>query len=839
MENYFDKAKSFFLTPSFTRTFKIIGFFFLGLIAIILVAAVGLRIYFEKNKTEIVEQINAQISENIKGEAKIGDIGYKFLVGFPHFTVVLNKVELKDSLIAIHKRPVLKAAEVEVRLNVLSFLNNEVNIHKIVINDATIDLFKDKNGISNFDIFRTKKKKPKTGNNTSTSFDEVILRNVNFISENQKGNKLFFFQIKTLKSKIKFSGDDWKTDVYLKTFAKSLAFNTRKGSFVKDKEIEGKLSVDFSKEQNRISVLTDNLNIGGDIFDILARFNVGNENALFDIHIKTNILWQRASNLLSNNISSRLNRFELKKPLSASCVIKGDMSAEGDPEIVVHAVIENDELGTSYGEVKNCSFKGKFTNNYRPGLGINNINSAIIITDFKGNFNEIPISIPFGVINNVDNPVATGKFTSKFNVEKLKNMINEDFMKFSGGTAQLDLLFKVDIIDLRLNKPHFTGNISINNSSFYYRPKNIKFQKTDIELHFTEQALLIQKIKFQNKTSTVYMQGKVANFLNLYYDAPEKMIANWKIHSPSLDIKEIIGVLSYHDKSAAVKSKNQSTDQLEQVFDKSQVNLELLVDKLSYNKMMGSQFKASILLANGILDVKNRSMQGAAKSSIRFNAQLIPKNELVFFKANLTMNNGQISTFLTSFDNFGVTSFKPNDIKGKLSLTTSLTGTLDANRELIKKSLGGNFKFDVKNGTLTNFEPIQNIGNIIFPNRNLNSITFSDLYGITTIKGDKISIKDFKITSNVLNMDVNGVYSLSNSGTDLGVKIPLRNPKEDYLIADDFQREAIRYNGIIVNLNVVDDKDGKTKIKLGKSTEEKQENKRNRKAERAARRAEE
>ena len=831
MGSYFDKFKSFFSTKGFKKTFKIIGFFFIGLFALILVSAIGLRIYFERNKTEIVAKINAQINENILGEAKIGNIGYKFLIGFPNFTVVLKDVELKDSLIAIHKRPVLKAGEIEVRLNVLALLKKEVNIHKIVINDATIDLYKDKNGVSNSNIFKPKKKKTKTESSTTASIDEVVLKNVNFISENQQGNKLFYFEIKSLKSKIDYSDEGWKTDVRLKTFAQSLAFNSQKGSFVKDKEIDGNLSVDFSKARNQISVVADKLEIGGDPFNIKAHFNIGKGNSLFDIDIKTKILWRNAYNLLSKNISSKLNKFDLKVPLEASCLIKGDMSVKGDPEILVNAVIKDDELKTSYGAVANCSFNGKFTNNYKKGPGCNDANSAVIITNFKGDYNEIPLNIPSAIINNLEKPVATGKFNSEYDVVKLKNLINENFIKFYEGKAKVDLDFKVDIVDLRLNKPHFTGSIIINDVSLYYRPKNMNLQKTNIELHFTEQALLINKIKYQNQKNTVFMEGRVDNFLNLYYDAPEKMIVNWKIYSPYLDIKQIIGVLSYHDKSVPPKTetKTQSSGQLQEVFSKSKVNLDLRVDRLSYKKMMGSQFKVNIAITNGGLYVKKGSMQGLTGSSIYFDAQLVPQNDLLLFKSNINLKEGEISRFLASFNNFGVKSFSPNSIKGKLSLTTSLAGTLNAERDLIKSSIRGDVKFNVKNGTLTNFEPIQKIGKVAFSNRDVSHITFSDLYAIATIKGDKIDVKELKITSNVLNIDVNGVYSLSNTGTNLGVKIPLRNPKDDYKIANLNEREAQRYKGIVLNLLVVDGKNGETKIKLGKPSEEAPKEKRKRK----------
>jgi hypothetical protein len=821
MKNFLDNVKGFFATKGFKKTVKGIGFFFLGLFAIILISAIGLRIYFESNKVEIVKKINTQINDNIQGEAKIGDIGYKFLIGFPNFTVVLKEVELKDSLIAIHKRPVLKAGEIEVRLNVLSLLKKEVNIHKIVINDATIDLYKDKNGVSNSNIFKPKKDKPKTESTTATSIDEVVLKNVNFISENQQSNKLFSFEIKSLKSKIEYSEQGWKTDVRLKTFAKSLAFNTQKGSFVKEKEIEGKLSVDFSKQKNMISVDTQKLNIGGDNFNIKAHFNLGKGNALFDIDIQTMIKWSNAYNLLSNNISSKLNKFDLGKQLQASCLIKGDMSVKGNPEIMVNAVIKDDELKTSYGAVENCSFKGKFTNNYKKGLGFNDPNSAVIITEFKGDFKEIPITIPSAIINNLKKPVATGKFNSEFDVVNLKNLINEDFMKFAGGTSKVDLDFKVDIVDLKLHKPKFTGAINIKNVNLYYKPKNLNLQNTGIELYFTEQSLLIKNIKYQNKKNTVFMEGKIDNFLNLYYDAPEKMTVNWKISSPFLDIKQILGILAYHDKSAAVKTQNktQSSSQFEDVFRKSKVNLDMKVDKFSYRKMIGTQFKVNILLDNGGLYVKNGSMYGSKGGSFYFDAQLVPKNHLMHFKSNIKLREGNISNFLEGFDNFGIKSFKPSDIRGKLSLTTSLAGVMNSG-DLVANSITGNMEFYIKDGALINFAPMIKIGKTAFPNRDVKNITFSDLYGITTINGDKITVKEFKITSNVLNLDANGIYSLSNKGTNLGVRIPLRNPKDDYKIANLNEREAQRYKGIVVSLLVVDGEDGKTKIKLGKVSEE-------------------
>ncbi len=237
--------------------------------------------------------------------------------------------------------------------------------------------------------------------------------------------------------------------------------------------------------------------------------------------------------------------------------------------------------------------------------------------------------------------------------------------------------------------------------------------------------------------------------------------------------------------------------------------------------MIADNFKANIVMAKKGLFVNNVSIHGSTGSTFNFDAEVIPRGKSLFFKTNIKLREGNISRFLASFNNFGVKSFTPNEITGKLSLNSSLTGLLNEERELDTNSISGDVSFLVQNGTLSNFAPLIKIGKTAFPNRDVKNIAFSDLSANASIKGNLINVKELKVSSNILNIDAKGMYSLTNSGTNLAVKIPLRNPKDDYMIADKNQRDAARYKGIVVNLLVVDGKDGQTKIKLGKLVEEK------------------
>ncbi|MDD2675501.1 MAG: AsmA-like C-terminal region-containing protein [Flavobacterium sp.] len=818
MNQYLQRIKSYFQTINFRKIIKRIGFLLLGIVAFLVIASAVLSVYFKNNKAEIVTQINAKINENITGTIDIGDIDYKFFKGFPNMTLALSQVELKDSLWSLHKRTLLKAEQIEVRVNVLGLLSNEINIDKIEIQQATLHLFKGKNGIVNTNIFRPKPKSKKSKSSTDSKVKEVVLDQVHFISENQLGHKLFDFNIMALRSQIDHDSENWHTNLYLKTLAKSMAFNTKRGSFIQNRMVEGVLKVDFSEPKNQISVATENFGIGEEFFDINAHFSLDKNKSPFDIAIKTTILWRDASALLSANISTKINQFDLKKPIDVGCTIIGDMNVTGDPEIVVTTKIKNNELTIPDGIITDCSFGATFTNQYKKGAGCNDINSTITLTDFSGKYKTIPFAIPIGIISNFEKTTASGSFKSDFAVSRLNEIVNADLMHFSDGQAKVNLDFKFDVVHLKIQKPLFTGSVAVKNATVNYGPRNLTFVKTDIQLDFTEQALLIKKINFKDRRNMVFMEGKIDNFLTLYYENPEKMVVNWDIYAPFLDVKQFVGVFTSTSKKAPkTKSKKDDfSDELYSVIEMSQMALHVKADKMVYSKLEATNAKATILLLNNTLIVKNGWVQSVG-GSIAFDGQLVPDGDHFLLESNAKINRVNIGRFLAGLNNFGIQSFEPKNIEGFLTASAALKGKLLSGGELKTNSLSGAAKFKVVQGALIDFKPITNIGKFAFPFRNVNHIVFSDLSGNFKINGDLVDVNDLKVSSNVLNLDVNGVYSF-NRGTNLAMTIPLRNPKKDELITDEAEKAEKRTKGIVLHLLAVD-VDGKIKIRWNKNHE--------------------
>lgn len=815
------KNVSFLHMEKMPRWSKIILRIFIGLVVLVALIFVGLGLYVNANKKTLLATITEQLNKNLSGSLTIGSMDPTFFKGFPGVSISLRNVVIKDSLWNQHKHTLLDAQDFEVSVNTMALLRGTIEIKKIGINNAKIDLFTDTSGYSNTAVFKKKdKNKPKSDKaSTDAQLKQFSLSNVNFIVDNRKGHKLFHFEVNDLEGRMDYSFSGWEAQLKLKTLAKSMAFNTRRGSFIKDKVLEGPFKINYDEHTGVILVAPNQLNIGKDPFIIGAKFDTSKENTDFQIDIKAPaILWKDASNLLAPNISEKLNMFDLKVPIDASCTLIGNMGPGGDPEINVTALVKDNVLKTPGAVIDDCNFKGVFTNNYEKGKGFTDANSAIKLYQFKGAYTEMPFSIDTVLILNLEKPIATGIFKSKFDIAKLNKAIGTETLRFGKGTATVKLDYKADIVDFKLHKPLVTGVIDVVNADVSYVPRKLNFTNTAVSLNFTTDDLFIKNIRLQSGKSIVMMDGRIRNFLNLYYNDPEKILLNWQIRSPELHLGEFLGFLGTRKPSQPTKKNSKNTSFSEDVnnlFEKSKVDMHLRVAKVYYNKFVATDATADLFLSEAGIGMKNISVKHGG-GSMKINGNLTQSGNANRFLLNTTLSNVDIHNFFHSFDNFGMTTLTSKNLKGYLFSKSTIGGVITDQGKLVTNSLNGDIVFDLKQGALLNFEPVKSVGKFAFPFRDLDNITFSNLNGKFDVKGPLITINPMQINTSLLNMDVAGVYSMK-TGTNITVDVPLRNPKKDADITDKNEKQARRMKGIVLHLLATDGDDGKIKIKLNRN----------------------
>lgn len=797
------------------RSLQIFG----SLIILIILVFIGLAVYVNIHKKELLVSINKELNKNINGSLTVGAMEPTFLKGFPGVSVSLKNVEVRDSLWKIHHHSLLSAKDFNISVNAMALLRGTIEIRRISIHDAAVYLYTDSNGYSNTSIFKKKPKKDLEANEEATSPAEIRrfdLNDVRFIMDKRKGNKLFLFAVQDFSGKVDYPYSGWKADVNLKVMVRSLAFNTKRGSFIKDQLLEGKMDISYSEDKGIIEVKPNRLNIGEDPFTIGAAFTIAKDPVEFTINVEARaIQWRHASALLAPNITSRLNKFDMERPIAVKAIIKGNMGAGGDPSIFVNASVKGNRLSSPGGTIEDVNFSGVYTNNFVNGKGFSDANSAVKLYRFSGSYNDIPFTVDTAFIHNFDQPLATGTFRSKFDVSKLNNVLGDDMLKFTRGNVDLTLHYSADIVDFKLNKPVVTGLVSIKNADVDYVPRNIKFKNTSISLDFQKEDLLIKDIRLQSGKSIIFMEGSIKNFLNLYYNSPEKILLSWKMRSPQIYLGEFMGFLSSRKGRSAAKPKNKRTDfsnQMNEMLDKGKAEINMRVDKVYYNKFTGTDATADVLLSDAGFYLKNVSLKHAG-GLIKLDGSVTQLGRLNRFAVNAAVSNVSIRDFFYSFDNFGLKTPTYKNLKGAFFTKTNVTGNITGEGKVIPGSMNGNIVFDLKNGALVGFDAIKSVGKFAFPFRDLDNITFNNLNGKFDIKGDKVIINPMMVNSSVLNMDVAGVYAMGK-GTNIYLDVPLRNPKKDEDITSKQERSARRMKGIVVHILATDGDDGKIKFKL-------------------------
>ncbi len=793
---------------------KILAIFF----TLVVLVWLGAAYYINHNNKAILNTILTQLNANVNGKIEVERMETTLLKGFPGVSVSLKKVLLRDSLWNQHKNDLLNAADIAVSLNIFSLIAGNIKINKIDINNARIYLYTDSTGYSNTSMFK-RKSEGKANKKDQQAFEikRVDFNEVDLTVDNRRRFKLFNFSVAELKGKIDYPDSGWNSTLKLKTKVNSFAFNTKKGSFLEGKTLEGTLITHYNNDRKEITIEQKELKIGQDEFLIGATINLAKDESAFAIDVRAdNILYQNIALLLSPNISTKLLKFVIDKPIAVvGHIIDDGNKANRDPLIDVRIHVKDNGVTIPSGRLTNCSFTGTFTNRDTLGKPIGDRNSAIRFFDLTGDYYNAPLKIDTFAITNLERPIAAGFITSQFPLEKLNSSFGGETFNFKNGTADVRLYCKTDIDNFKFTKPVLSGNVVIKGANITYIPRNMNLINSNLTLNFNQKDLNITNSKFQLGKSILNMNCSIENFLNFYYTDPEKIVVDLKLSSPTLSLSEFMSFLgprkSITKKPATKNSVKEVSDQLAAVLEASKVNIQLNVNRAIYKRFTANNLSASIsMLGNGIYF--NKINISHAGGNLNLTGNIKQSGSVNKFVLNSVIKRVNVKEFFHAFENFGQTSITSQNLKGYLSAKVNTTGSITDKGNIVSRAMYGQVIFNLNNAALIGFEPLQKVQKLAFPNRDFSNITIANLDGTMTLEGDKIAISPMQVNTSVLNFNMKGIYGLSN-GTDIALDIPLRNPKKNEGITNKEELKIARMKGIVLHLRAIDDGKGGIKVR--------------------------
>jgi hypothetical protein len=775
--------------------------------------------YFVTHKQAILQQIVTQLNEGLNGKLTIERIEPEFLKGFPGVSVALKNVTLQDSLWSLHHHDLLKAKEIFVSVNAISVVQGNPRIRNIDIQDASVYIYTDSLGYSNTSVFASKKT-DSASKQRDLRISHIFLNNVDLVFQNESKFKLFHLGIAGMEVKVDYSAAGWTARLKTKTRVKDFAFNTAKGSFIKNKLLKASLEIEYDQLQRILTIPAQELELDNDEVSFAAKFFLAQLPSTFAIELKADdILYKNAVSLLSPSISSKLNIVNFQKPLDVLAQIKGRMKFRDTPLVRVTYNVRNNSIITPAGTVENCGFTGNFDNELIPGLGHNDRNSRITLHAFRGSWEGISFQADTLLVTNLLSPILEGRFVSQFPLSKLNSIIGGKSFTFDQGSANLNLHYKGGISPTDTNKAYVYGSINVNKAAMTYIPRDLKFTNSSASVNFRGRDVFVRDARLQGGKTQLQMEGKLLNFLSLYYTDPGKMLLDWNIKSAQIDLIEFISFLGKRKAgqfTAAAGKAGTPASRMSAQFDKlmeaSSVHMNVQVSKLEYYSFAAQNIIADLSLREAGIFLNNVSVNHAG-GKLSVNGVIGQGAATNNFTLKANIENVNVQELFRSFQNFGQDAIIDKNIRGSIFAKADVNGKLSDKGKIVPNSLIGFVTFDLQDGALKDFEPFQKIGKIIFRNRDMSNVMIRKLQNRLEIQGDKIVINPMYIESSALNIQIAGIYGLKQ-GTDINIDVPLRNPKRDELILNDSTRMDKGMKGIVMHLKATDGADGNVKIKL-------------------------
>ncbi|MDB5121682.1 MAG: AsmA family protein [Sphingobacteriales bacterium] len=787
------------------------------LLVLLLMIWMGVAAYVQLNKQYLLKTVTKQLNEELSGKLTIEKMEPALIKGFPGISVSLKNVLLRDSLWSQHHHDLLKAEEVYISIDAISIIIGSPTIKNITVNKGNIYLFTDSLGYSNTSLLRNKSSDTSSKGGNGKKLNRLNLNDVTAIYENKSRFKLFSLYINNFNGKITYQENGWSANAKLNTLVNNLAFNTNKGSFLTNKTLAFDIMLLFNNKNQVLSVPKQEIRINDNPVNLGANFTLASKVSDFNLNIDAkSITLKEASELLPRAIAQKLDRYILENPVSVQAEIKGKLKHEKDPSVKIYWQTKNNVLKYNNETITNSNFSGYFNNQVKKELPRVDSNSVISFYQMKGTWMDIPFQADSIIISNLTKPILIGKFVSNFPLTKLNPIIGEQTFSFRNGTAQLNLFYQAPFNQRTYSNRFITGSIKIKNAAATYKPRNLSFKNVRLNLDFKGQDLYVNDMQVESGNNKLYMNGSVKNVTNFYYTNPSKILLDWNISSPQINLGEFLAFLGKRKSTKAPqKNLNSMSRQLDIMLDEASVHMKMKVNHVIFKRFVAENVISNIVLKQSGIEIRNVSLRHAG-GSLKINGNIDQSGAYNRMNVNTQIDKANIQQLFYAFNNFGQTSITDKNISGTFNAIVNASGSIKDDGTVVPRSIKGTVNFNLRNGALINFEPIQNVGAFAFPNRNFKNITFENLQNTLTINGNSVTIPPMQISSSVINVFLEGVYGFT-SGTNIALQVPLRNPKRDSMIVNKSEKDKRAKKGIVINLHTVEGPDGKVKLKLGKN----------------------
>lgn len=709
-------------------------------------------LFLQKSVANIILK---SLNDNITTKLDIGDFRLSFLRKFPRASLELKNVLIHSSpsfdttgFTGVNTDTLLAANSVLIEFSIRDIIKGNYTIDRIGIKAGRINLLSDTAGNVNYEI----KTKKETGKNSDFEVDleRVNLSDISATYYNLATNLLIKGEIKNsrIKSKVSENNIDFSTNssVHIALFQ---LYTTRI-----TKGIDADFDVSLHNSDSTILFRKSTMKLDGFVFGLEGTVS---KNNVLDLNLNgQNIDISRARKYLPDKLRIAINDYDPSGVIKVNGTIKGLLSRTVNPHVEITATLTNGHIkyGKSDLSVDDLSFTGFYSNGTKnfPGTSsasVNDISLKLGSSRYNGSF----------TITNFNHPVTSIVINGNLKPAEIKEFFDLKTISYTGGSIDLDLKLSGEIIrkenfsvtDFFNLKPK--GYLKFN--TFSLGLGNGKFMINDVSGKVNISGIVTaDSLQLTYKDHIIMIDGEFQNLPEWLAGKNVQMVASANVSSNRFFPEQLFQ--SSNGNSVSLRNRSYSLP------DNILLDLNFNIDTLQYKTFHGEKITGVLSYKPGIINFKSLSINslGGVISGNGIIAQNVDKS--VITKGYFDLKGIDINRAFTSFNNFGQTFMKAENLTGTLSGSVSLLLPMDSLLNPEIKSLTAEGKYTVTKGTLVNFDPVKKLSAYIELSE-LENISFDKFENDFFIRNDFLYIPQMDVRSSAVDLSVNGKHDFDNN----------------------------------------------------------------------------
>lgn len=760
----------------------------IGITVSITLLLLSTYLFVQFRKPQILAYINESFQNSVNGEIHIENIGFTFFHDFPKASLKLEGFYLRGPRYAQYGKDFLKVETLFMSIRPTSIFSKKLDFKELSLVNAEVFIFKTKDGFTNLEVFKHKEQDSLARQETEASkpialnLDKLNISNTRILFLDSLKEKYFGLELVDTHNKIRSEDSSLLIDLKGKVDFIGLTFNAQKGTFLKNKSTELDLHLSFLTKQKTLLINPSEIALRTGKLNIKGAF-IFNKPLAYQLSIHTDsIEIEEGLSTLADSVQYKLKKIGAYGYAAAKVEIKGITQPGIPPHIRVDFSTKN-AAAKLFGkqQLDKIFVKGYYLNHIQNTALKGREYSSVKVDTLYATADGIPINGKISLFNMAD-PDLEIDVKIFGNLLGLNQQLDAAKMRVLSGAIEGKVYYKGKLQEYENEKlvklrGALSGNIKVKNGTFYLVKKDLTLKGIVCDVTFDKEKVNIHKIRIGIDNDLLNLNGTMLGYIPFFTQPDPKSKLTLNIESDNIHLEHFFKKNPRKDKKQKKKVMGKTLHIIKNLEEKMAVDIHLRAKNVTKAGFKAKDLNADLLLKNNSIQLKSVSMNFAGGKYFLKGKMDQVSADWNPIEISANMSGVRMNEVMKAFNNFGLKSLTHENISGLFGMQVNIKGKLDEKGGFMNNHLHSDIKLSIKNGQLINFEPIMNIGEKVYRNKDLTHVDFAEIIGRITTKGSESELEKMEISTNLIRMFIEGHFSTKGSSNFL-VQVPLSSLTE-------------------------------------------------------------